>query len=133
MFPSRIKYLYFSQTLRDDILRNRRRKLELDYEEALTLENIIETCRKPRKKYRNSNHFLSTHISYTFPLKTMDREDAIKEALKQSITGREGFFALVSSKDFSVHEALRFYREKDVLENLFNSMKNEIHLRPTRV
>jgi transposase len=133
VFPSRIKYLYFSQTVHDDILTNRRKRLEQDYDEALSLRKTIETGKKPRKKYRNSNHFLSTHISYTFPLKGISREEAIDHALQQSITGREGFFALVSNKDFSVHEALRFYREKDCVEKLFNSMKNEIKLRPTRV
>jgi transposase len=133
VFPSRTKYLYFSQTLHDDIMKNRRKRLEQDYDEAISLRKTIETGKKPRKKYRNSNHFLFTHISYTFPLKGVSREEAIDHALKQSITGKEGFFALVSNKDFSVHEALRFYREKDGVEKLFNSMKNEIKLRPTRV
>ena len=114
-------------------MKNRRNRLEQDYDEAISLRKTIETGKKPRKKYRNSNHFLFTHISYTFPLKGVSREEAIDHALKQSITGKEGFFALVSNKDFSVHEALRFYREKDGVEKLFNSMKNEIKLRPTRV
>ncbi|HUT00273.1 MAG TPA: IS1634 family transposase, partial [Candidatus Thermoplasmatota archaeon] len=43
-----------------------------------------------------------------------------------------GFFALVSNKDFSLHEALQYYREKDGVEKLFNSIKNELHIRPTR-
>jgi len=133
MFPSRIKYLYFSQTLYDDILMNRRKRLEQDYDEAPSLRKNIELKKKPRKKYRNSNHFLFTHISYTFPLKGMSREEAIDRALQQSITGKEGFFSLVSNKDFSLHEALSFYREKDRIEKMFHSMKNEIHLRPTRV
>jgi len=133
VFPSRTKYLYFSQTLHDDILTNRRKRLEKEYDEAIKLQKTIQSKKKPRKKYRNSNHFLSTHISYTFPLTGVSREEAIEEALKRSITGKEGFFALVSNKDFSVHEALRFYREKDCVEKIFNSMKNEINLRPTRV
>jgi transposase len=133
LFPSRIKYLYFSQTLHDDILANRRKRLEQEYDEALSLRKTIESKKKPRKKYRSSNHFLFTHLSYTFPLTGLSREEAIKQALQQSLTGKEGFFALVSNKDFSVHEALVFYREKDCLEKIFNSIKNEIHLRPTRV
>ena len=132
MFPSRIKYLYFSQTLYDMIMVNRRKQLEKDYDEALTLRKTIETGKKPRRKYRNSNQFLFTHISYTFPLKGISREEAINLALQKSITGKEGFFALLSNKNFSVHEALSFYREKDYLEKMFHSMKNEIHLRPTR-
>jgi transposase len=133
VFPSRIKYLDLSQTLYDTIMMNRLKQLEQDYDDALSLRKVIETGRKPRKKYRNSNHFLRTYVSYMFPLKGMSRKEAIDHALQQSITGKEGFFALVSNKDFSVHEALRFYREKDRLEKMFHSMKNEINLRPTRV
>ncbi len=47
--------------------------------------------------------------------------------------GKEGFFALVSNKDFSVHKALIYYREKNCVEKLIHSMKNEIDIRPTRV
>ena len=132
MFPSRIKYLYFAQTSHDDILMNRRKRLEIEYDEAQVLQNTIELKKKPRKKYRNSNHFLDTHLSYTFPLKGLSREEAVDRALQESITGKEGFFTLVSNKNFSHHEALIFYREKDSIEKLFNSIKNEIRLRPTR-
>jgi transposase len=132
VFPSRIKYLYFSQNLYDDILLNRRNHLEQEYDEALSLWKTIQMKKRPRQKYRNSNHFLQTHLSYTFPLTGLSREEAIDHALQLSITGKEGFFALVSNKDFSLHEALRFYREKDCVEKLFNSIKNEIHIRPTR-
>ncbi len=132
VFPSRTKYLYFSQNLHDDTLVNRRKHLEQEYDEALGLWKTIQEKKRPRQKYRNSNHFLQTHLSYTFPLTGLTREEAIERALQLSITGKEGFFALVSNKDFSLHEALQYYREKDVVEKLFNSMKNELHIRPTR-
>lgn len=132
VFPSRTKYLYFSQTLYDDTLANRRRHLEQEYDDALGLWKTIQENKTPRKKYRNSNHFLQTHLSYTFPLTGLSREQAIERALRLSITGKEGFFALVSNKDFSLHEALQYYREKDGVEKLFNSIKNELHIRPTR-
>jgi len=131
-FPSRTKYLYFSQNLYDDTLVNRRKHLEQEYDEALSLWRTIQAKKQPRQKYRNSNHFLQTHLSYTFPLTGLSREEAIERALQLSITGKEGFFALVSNKDFSLHEALQYYREKDGVEKLFNSMKNELHIRPTR-
>ena len=132
VFPSRTKYMYFSQNLYDGILLNRQKCLEQEYDEAMSLQKTIQSKKKPRKKYRNSNHFLHTHLSYTFPLTGLSREEAIEQALQLSLTGKEGFFALVSNKDFSLHEALIFYREKDSVEKLFNSIKNEIHIRPTR-
>ncbi|HHH79570.1 MAG TPA: IS1634 family transposase, partial [Thermoplasmatales archaeon] len=122
VFPSRIKYLYFSQSLYDDTLSNRRKRLEQEYDEAMSLQKNIQEKKQPRREYRNSNHFLQTHLSYTFPLTGLSREEAIEHALQLSITGKEGFFTLVSNKDFSLHEALRFYREKDRLEKLFHSM-----------
>ncbi|MCX6665493.1 MAG: IS1634 family transposase [Euryarchaeota archaeon] len=132
VFPSRIKYIYFSQNLYDDTLLNRRKHLEQEYDEALNLWKTIQENKRPRQKYRNSNHFLQTHFSYTFPLTGLTREQAIEHALQLSITGKEGFFTLISNKDFSLHEALQFYREKDSVEKLFNSIKNELHIRPTR-
>jgi transposase len=132
VFPSRTKYLYFSQNHYDDTLMNRRKHLEQEYDEALSLWKTIHEQRRPRQKYRNSNHFLQTHLSYTFPLTGLTREQAIERALQLSITDKEGFFALVSNKDFSLHEALQYYREKDGVEKLFNSIKNELHIRPTR-
>jgi transposase len=132
MFPSRTKYLYFSQNLHDDTLLNRQKHLEQEYDEALSLWKTIQQKKRPRQKYRNSNHFLQTHLSYTFPLTGLSREEAIARALQLSITGKEGFFTLTSNKDFSLHEALQYYREKDSVEKLFNSIKNELHIRPTR-
>ena len=132
VFPSRTKYLFFSQTLYDDTLSNRRRRLEQEYDDALNLWKTIQEKKTPRKKYRSSNHFLQTHLSYTFPLTGLTRQQAIERALQLSITGKEGFFSLVSNKDFSLHEALQYYREKDSVEKLFNSIKNELHVRPTR-
>jgi transposase len=132
VFPSRTKYLFFSQTLYDDTLSNRRRRLEQEYDDALNLWKTIQEKKTPSKKYRSSNHFLQTHLSYTFPLTGLTRQQAIERALQLSITGKEGFFSLVSNKDFSLHEALQYYREKDSVEKLFNSIKNELHVRPTR-
>lgn len=110
-------------------MKNRRKRLEQDYDDALSLRKTIETGKKPR----NSNHFLRTSVSCMFQLKGMSREETIDHELQQSITGKEGFFAMVSNKYFSVHEALRFYREKQGVENLFKSMKNKIRLRTIRV
>jgi transposase len=111
---------------------NRRKHLEQEYDEALSLWKTIQKQKRPRQKYRSINHFLQTHLSYTFPLTGLSSEQAIKRVLHLSITGKEGFFALVSNKDFSLHEVLQYHREKDGVEKLFNSMKNELHIRPMR-
>jgi hypothetical protein len=92
VFPSSKKYLFFSQKLHDDILVNRRKHLEQEYDEALSLWKTIQEKKRPRQKYRNSNHVLQTHLSYTLSLIGLTREEAIERALQLSITGKEGFF-----------------------------------------
>jgi len=46
------------------------------------------------------------------------------------ITGREGFFCIKSSEDLTLQQALQTYRKKDSIEKIFNSMKNEIEIKP---
>jgi transposase len=61
-------------------------------------------------------------------------EQQAKEILKKAcITGREGFFCLVSNKDLTLSEVLQIYREKDSIEKIFDSLKNEIEIKPLRV
>jgi len=52
---------------------------------------------------------------------------------KASINGREGFFCLVSSENLTLKEALEIYRMKDSVEKIFQSMKNDISIKPLRV
>jgi len=63
----------------------------------------------------------------------MSETDAKKILKEASITGREGFFCLVSNKDLTLHEALATYRQKDSIEKIFHSLKNEIAIKPLRV
>ena len=60
-------------------------------------------------------------------------EDALECVKKASITGREGFFCLTTSKNLTLKEALYLYREKDSIEKIMNSLKNEICIKPLRV
>mgnify|MGYP001024621385 CR=1 FL=1 len=57
--------------------------------------------------------------SYQTKLATLGDEEAHKILREASITGREGFFCLVSNKDS--------------IEKIMNSLKNEIEIRPLRV
>jgi len=132
VFLSRIKYFYFSQKLRKDIISRKRNGLERKYEEAQTLRRTIVDGGRTPKRYRSSNPFLDVRLFYQFRLYEMEREEAMEGALDLSLTGREGFFALVSNENFSLDDALTIYREKNLVERLFNSLKNEIRIRPAR-
>lgn len=60
--------LRFGEKLRTDVLARYRRKAERDWEEMEIIRKNIDTGKKPRKKYRNSNCFVDTKLSYMFPL-----------------------------------------------------------------
>lgn len=132
VFPSRIKYLYFSQRLYDDIMKNRRKHLEQEYDEALSLRKTIETGKKPRRKYRNSNHFLQTHLSYTFPLTGLSREEAIEYALQQINHEQRRIFLVGFKQGFLTSRSVTILSGKrTVLRKCFIAWKTRIHLRPT--
>lgn len=54
------------------------------------LKAAVEENRRPRKKYRSSNCFVDTRLSYRFPLDDLTREEAIKQAIASMATSREG-------------------------------------------
>ena len=61
------------------------------------------------------------------------RKTAKKFIQKLSLNGREGFFCIVSTQDLTLEQALQTYREKDSIEKIINSLKNEIVIKPLRV
>ena len=63
----------------------------------------------------------------------MSEEEAFELLREDIINGREGFFCLKSSRNLTLTEALETYRRKDSLEKIFNSLKNEIEIKPLRV
>ena len=72
-------------------------------------------------------------IEYQTKLKNLSDEEAFELLKKASITGREGYFCLTSSENLTLEEALKIYRQKDSIEKIFNSLKNEIEIKPLRV
>jgi transposase len=132
-FPSRINYLYFSETLHQTKIESKLRKVERLFEEAKTIQKSIDKNKKLPKKYRINNPLVDCEYSYQTKLTSMSENEAKMILEKASITGREGFFVLVSNKDLTLEEALTIYRKKDSIEKIFNSLKNEIDITPLRV
>ena len=63
----------------------------------------------------------------------LSEKEAFEQVKNASITGREGFFCLTSSQNLTLEEALKLYREKDSIEKIMHSLKNEICIKPLRV
>ena len=92
------KCIYFSVSKYIEKMESYRRKAERDYDEMEEMRAALNGKKKPRKKYRNSNVFVRTILRRDFPLDFKSREEAIKFAVDKQISGREGYFILMSSR-----------------------------------
>ncbi|UCG04618.1 MAG: IS1634 family transposase [Candidatus Heimdallarchaeota archaeon] len=133
IFPSRINYLYFSEKLYRDQIETKLRKVDKLFKEAELIQQSIDSNRGLPKRYKINNPLIDCEYSYQTKLTMMSEEQAKELLKKASITGREGFFCIVSNKDLTLKKALETYRLKDSIEKIFNSLKNEIEIRPLRV
>ncbi len=131
--PSRIDYFYFSEKLCKEQLETKYRKALRKYEEAVAIQKSIDNNKGLPKRFTINNELVDIEYSYQTKLSELPKEEALKLVRKAAITGREGFFCLVSTKDLTLEEALQIYRKKDSIEKLFNSLKNEIEIKPLRV
>src|SRR3989338_7840604 len=66
-------------------------------------------------------------------LSELSDEEARNLVRTATITGREGFFCLVSNEKLTLKQALEIYRMKDAIEKVFQSLKNDIDIKPLRV
>lgn len=131
--PSSTNYLYFSKKLQKEQLKSRARKVVRQIKEAKAIQESIDKNKSIPKRFRINN--LLVDVDYTIQTKLVElsEDDAVKLLEDKFITGREGFFCLKSSKNLTLIEALLTYRKKDSIEKIFNSLKNEIEIKPLRV
>lgn len=132
-FPSRINYLFFSEHLYKMQMESKERKVERLLDEAEAIQRSIDNNKGLPKRFRINNPLVDYKISYQTRLASLSDEEARKILKEAAITGREGFFCLVSNKDLTLSEALTIYRQKDSIEKIFHSLKNEIEIKPLRV
>ncbi len=84
-------------------------------------------------KFRINNVLIDIAYSYQTKLGELSDDEALKLVESAIITGREGFFCIRSSENLTLQQALQTYRKKDSIEKIFNSLKNEIEIKPLRV
>lgn len=131
--PNSIKYFYLSESLQEKQLEAKARTVLKKLQEAKEIQEIIVKNKKLPKKFRINNELIEIDYSFKTKLEELSDDEAI-ELLKSSIiNGREGFFCLKSDKNLTLEKALEIYREKDSTEKIFNSLKNEIQIKPLRV
>jgi transposase len=120
--------------LQKDQLKSRARKALQKLKEAKEIQKSIDNNKKLPMKFR-INNVLIIDVSYSYQtkLEELSEEEALKLVETVIINGREGFFYIKSSEDLTLQPALQTYRKKDSIEKIFNSMKNEIEIKPVRV
>jgi transposase len=131
--PNSTNYLYFSKKLQKEQLESRARKVIREIKEAKDIQESIDKNKSLPKRFRINNILVDVDYSIQTKLIELSEDDAIRLLEEKFITGREGFFCLKSSKNLTLTEALLTYRKKDSIEKIFNSLKNEIEIKPLRV
>ena len=132
-YPSRTDYFYFSESLKRDQIEAKLRRAEQKLMEAREIQRCIEKNRQLPKRFRINNPLVDVKYTYQTKLTTLTEKEARALVQAAQITGREGFFCLVSSEDLTLADALNTYRMKDSIEKIFQSMKNDINIKPLRV
>jgi transposase len=133
VYPSRIDYFYFSERLQQEQTKTKLRRAEQKFREAKEIQQSLDRNRQLPKRFRINNPLVDVTYSYQTKLSSLTEEEALAVVQKASINGREGFFCLVSCENLTLKEALKIYRMKDSVEKIFQSLKNDINIKPLRV
>lgn len=132
-WPSKFNYFYFSEDLKKNQIESKIRKALRQFEEAKDIQKSIDDNKGLPKRFTINNPLIDCVYSYQTKLTSMSEEEAKDILKKAAITGREGFFCIVSNEDLTLSEALSIYRQKDSIEKIIYSLKNEIDICPFRV
>ena len=132
-YPSRTDYFFFSEQLQYDQIEAKLRFAERKLAEAKEIQYALSKGKPLPKRFLINNPLVK--ITYTYQTKLSELTEAQAKQLVQqaAITGREGFFCLVSSEKLTLEQALKTYRMKDAIEKVFQSLKNDINIKPLRV
>ena len=132
-FPARTNYFFFSKKLQVEQFESKMRKASKYFKEAQEIQNSIDSKKKLPKKFLINNPLVDLKYELQTKLPSLSEQEAFEQVKKAAITGREGFFCLTSSENLTLKKALFLYREKDSIEKIMNSLKNEICIKPLRV
>ena len=91
-----------------------------------TIRKNIDSGKRPRKKYRNSDCFVDTRLSYTFPLDCFSKERATDHAVERMVTGREGSFVLLTNRPLTAEKVIELYRARNRAEGASRDLKHGV-------
>lgn len=132
-YPSRTDYFFFSEQSQRDQIEAKLRLAEKKLAEAKEIQKGLSKGKSLPKRFTLNNPLVDIKYTYQTKLTQLNEEQAKKLVQDAIINGREGFFCLVSSEKLTLAEALKTYRMKDSIEKIFQSLKNDINIKPLRV
>ncbi len=132
-YPSRFDYFFFSEQLQRDQIETKLRLAERKFAEAKEIQHALNKGKSLPKRFLLNNPLVDITYTYQTKLTQLTDEQAKKLVQTATITGREGFFCLISSEKLTLEQALKIYRMKDSIEKVFQSLKNDINIKPLRV
>jgi len=130
---SKTDYFFYSEQLYKEQYASRLRKVKRQLEQAKAIQKSKNKGKTLPTRYRINNVLIDITYEFQTKLETISDDEAIKLLEKKIVTGREGFFCLMSTKNLTLRKALEIYRKKDSIEKIFDSLKNEIEIKPVRV
>jgi transposase len=133
VYPSRYDYFFFSERLKEDQIEAKLRQAERKLTEAKEIQSALSRGRPLPKRFTLNNPLVDIKYTFQTKLSNLSENQARKLVQDASINGREGFFCLVSNEKLTLSEALKIYRMKDSVEKIFQSLKNDIDIKPLRV
>lgn len=131
--PKNYDYFFFSETLKHEQIEAKKRAAQRKFDQAKEIQQCLDEKKQLPKKYLINNELVDVICTYQTKLKELGEEEAKKYIERVSINGREGFFCITSTENLTLQQALATYRQKDSIEKIFNSLKNEIEIKPVRV
>lgn len=132
-YPSRYDYFFFSEQLQLDQIEAKLRLAERKLAEAKEIQRALSKGKALPKRFLINNPLVDIKYTYQTKLTELSDDEAKKLVQNATINGREGFFCLVSSEKLTLEQALKTYRMKDSIEKIFQSLKNDINIKPLRV
>lgn len=132
-YPSRFDYFFFSEQLQCKQIEAKLRFAERKLSQAKEMQHALNRGKPLPKKFAINNPLIDIKYTYQTKLTELSDDEARKLVQSATITGREGFFCLVSNEKLTLEQALKIYRMKDSVEKVFQSLKNDINIKPLRV
>lgn len=128
-------YVCFSAKLHEEQISKKQKKINEELETIKQLSEKIKAGKKIKnKKLINLPDKIIEHrVSIQKKLITQTDKELRKYLEEIHINGREGFYILESSKNLTGKQAIQAYKNKDSIEKVMNSLKNEIEIKPVRV